>query len=125
MKYSIVRIVSGSRRFAVGRRMLVSVSEDDAGGSKANGPTKDELNNMMHGRKNQERRDSVTGRILRERYCHQERLPGILPDEHVLAHLEELGLGSKKIRRHVYRPDKNAVQTTYDIITTILTTAEF
>lgn len=62
-----------------------------------------DLSHLMHGRKNRERRDSVTREILEERRDHQERLRLVrdVPAQLVRS-LAKAGLGSKKRRNLVY-----------------------
>ena len=66
----------------------------------------DELSNFMHGRKNQERRDSVTEMILKERESHQKSISSSeFPSSvaSVLArNLKAKGLGSKRRRKLMY-----------------------
>lgn len=65
-----------------------------------------ELAALMHGRKNRERRDSVTCDILEDRRAHQELLQSPAVSSRVplelLASLSKAGLGSKKRKSQVY-----------------------
>lgn len=78
---------------------------DDETSSPSSAPTKEDLQEMMHGRKKRERRDSVTDEMLLDRYKHNNRM--ILLDEskvsaNLLSKIENLGLGSKKRKSLVY-----------------------
>ena len=62
---------------------------------------------LMHGRKNLERRDSVNEDILLERQKHQERIKaiGVLVSD--IKVLTTLGMGSKKRRPGIYKISYN------------------
>lgn len=64
--------------------------------------TLDRLGHLMHGRKNRERRDSVTDEILLGRENHRLRLETIPINEYLIRDLEKLGLGSKKRKKIVF-----------------------
>eukprot|EP01041_Mallomonas_annulata_P005462 gene5462-10981_t len=63
----------------------------------------EELQAMMHGRRNKERRDSVTPEILNERLMHQKRITELPSDERLVQYLETHGLGVKRRRAQVYQ----------------------
>ena len=63
----------------------------------------DDLLEMMHGRKNKERRDSVTTQILLERSIHQERLSKLPTDPAIIKYLDDHGLGNKKKNTSIYK----------------------
>lgn len=63
----------------------------------------DALLQMMHGRRNKERRDSVTKEILLDRYNHQEKIETMQENKELLRYLEDHGLGVKRRRNHVYQ----------------------
>ena len=67
----------------------------------------DSLVELMHGRKNLERRDSVNATILLERKNHQDRIRtlGVLISDIRL--LMKLGMGSKKRRPGIYKISYN------------------
>lgn len=67
----------------------------------------DSLVELMHGRKNLERRDSVNATILMERKIHQDRIRtiGVLISDIRL--LTTLGMGSKKRRPGIYKISYN------------------
>jgi hypothetical protein len=61
-----------------------------------------DLSQFMHGRKNSERRDSITETILQEREQHQVRIHDIPVNKMLERYLEDAGLGSKRKRALVY-----------------------
>ena len=86
-----------NRRFSVGK----AVSGDKYGDLKG-------LSHLMHGRKNRERRDSITPEILRDRDRHSKRLSDIDIEAIEPCHrprevLVREGLGQKRRRSNVYR----------------------
>ena len=66
-----------------------------------------DLSELMHGRKNMERRDSVNDDILSERKAHQLRIKNIRVDYDSFKLLTALGVGSKKRRNFVYKVQFN------------------
>lgn len=66
-----------------------------------------DLSELMHGRKNMERRDSVNDAILLERRAHQKRIKTISVDSRDIKLLSALGVGSKKRRHFVYKVQYN------------------
>ena len=66
-----------------------------------------DLSELMHGRKNLERRDSVTDSILLERQAHQQRIRTLSANPKDVKALAALGLGSKKRRLFVYKVQFN------------------
>ena len=66
-----------------------------------------DLSELMHGRKNMERRDSVNDDILSERKAHQLRIKSFRVDYDSFKLLTALGVGSKKRRNFVYKVQFN------------------
>ena len=58
----------------------------------------DDLNEYLHGRKNNERRDSITRDILLERKNHQTRFRNVAVNSNRIQKLDAIGIGSKKRR---------------------------
>ena len=67
----------------------------------------DSLVELMHGRKNLERRDSVNTDILLERQIHQARIKTISVLLSDIRLLTTLGMGSKKRRPGIYKISYN------------------
>lgn len=63
----------------------------------------DDLSKYMHGRGNQERRDSVSKEILLERKRHLEKLMEYPIDSSLLKVFKKQGLGQKKRRNQIYQ----------------------
>jgi GTP-binding protein len=63
----------------------------------------DEYAHLMHGRKNSERRDSITIDILKERAQWQERIQDVEVSKQMMTELQKLGFGSKKRMSHMYK----------------------
>jgi hypothetical protein len=55
-----------------------------------------QLDDYLHGRKNRERRDSVTKQILLERKLHRTRYEKIAVDSNFTIQLESIGIGLTK-----------------------------
>ena len=70
---------------------------------KGNCDIGEDLVELMHGRKNLERRDSVNDDILLERQKHQLRIQNIAVDKSDVRLLSSLGIGSKKRQHSVYK----------------------
>ncbi|KAJ1437431.1 P-loop containing nucleoside triphosphate hydrolase protein [Ochromonadaceae sp. CCMP2298] len=64
-----------------------------------------DLQKFMHGRRNSERRDSVTTPILQERRRHLTRLGRVAVKKQTVAELAALGLGAKKRIHSIYAFD--------------------
>lgn len=66
----------------------------------------EDLSELMHGRKNRERRDSITREILEDRFAHQERLQSDVMMNRVplslVRSMEQSGLGAKRRRNQVF-----------------------
>ena len=63
----------------------------------------EDLIDLMHGRKNLERRDSVSNELLLERQAHQLRIKSIAVNKTSVRLLASIGIGSKKRRHAVYK----------------------
>lgn len=70
---------------------------------KGNFDIGEDLVELMHGRKNMERRDSVNNDILLERQKHQLRIQNITVNKADVRLLSSLGIGSKKRNHAVYK----------------------
>jgi hypothetical protein len=70
---------------------------------KGNFDIGEDLVELMHGRKNLERRDSVNNDILLERQKHQLRIQNITVNKADVRLLSSLGIGSKKRIHSVYK----------------------
>jgi hypothetical protein len=86
-----------SRQGRQGRQGAKKAEEDSAEPSDET-----DLSQFMHGRKNSERRDSITETILQEREQHQVRIHDIPVNKMLERYLEDAGLGSKRKRALVY-----------------------
>lgn len=70
---------------------------------KGNFDIGEDLVELMHGRKNMERRDSVNSDILLERQKHQLRIKDIIVNKADVRLLSSIGIGSKKRNHSVYK----------------------
>lgn len=70
---------------------------------KSNFDIGEDLVELMHGRKNMERRDSVNSDILLERQKHQLRIKDIIVNKADVRLLSSIGIGSKKRNHSVYK----------------------
>jgi hypothetical protein len=70
-----------------------------------------ELLEFMHGRKNSERRDSITEGILKDRETHFSRIQNLPVNARLLKFVEDEGLGTKKRRNMVYASLPDHIQT--------------
>lgn len=73
--------------------------------------TVDILSKFKHGRKNSERKDSVTTEILEDRRKHFERISIAAFDDKIENYVLNLGLGSKKRKNLVYKKNIESSQT--------------
>ena len=71
----------------------------------------EELADYFHGRKNKERKDSVTKLILLERKNHQDRFQDVKVDLGLIRNIEKIGLGSRK-RKNNALDRHSAIKTT-------------
>ena len=61
-----------------------------------------ELRELMHGRKQRERVDSINESILRDRHAHMERIEDINVPPSLVKTLRKMGFGSKRKRAGLY-----------------------
>ena len=92
------------QHFYVSRRTLPSVWESVRRFSEKDiSVIGEDLIELMHGRKNLERRDSVSNELLLERQAHQLRIKSIVVTKASVRLLTSLGIGSKKRRHAIYK----------------------
>ena len=99
-----IKMLPVKQQFYVRRRALPSVWETIRRFSeKDSSVIGEDLIELMHGRKNLERRDSVSNELLLERQAHQLRIKSIVVNKASVRLLTSLGIGSKKRRHAVYK----------------------